>query len=104
MTFVENKSINMNGNSKMKDIIDMAEDGPDALLIDEEDCTKLASNLESILLLKCEEQGDAFLKVKRADNGLAAWHEVHKWYVATSGVRINREDVRLHESQASEER
>jgi len=26
--------------------------------------------------------------VKRADNGLAAWHEVHKWYVATSGTGL----------------
>jgi len=50
MTFVENTSIKMNESSKMKDITDMAEDGPDGLLITEEDCTKLASNLKSILL------------------------------------------------------
>ena len=26
--------------------------------------------------------------MKRRDNGLIAWHEVHKWYLATSGLGL----------------
>ncbi len=48
----------------------------------------MAGNVKSILLQKCEGKGEAFLKVTRSANGLSAWHEVHKWYLATSGVGV----------------
>ena len=58
------------------------------LLVKEEEWHKRAGHLRSILPQKCEEKGDAFLKVRRSANGLSAWHEVHKWYLATSAMGL----------------
>ncbi len=41
-----------------------------------------------MLLQKCEKKGEAFLKERRSNNGLSAWYEIHKWYIATSGVGL----------------
>ena len=86
MDDIENTSIVINGDSKVKEIMDGAEE--DAVLVKEEEWHKLAGHLQSILLQKFEEKGDAFLKVRRSANGLSAWHEVHKWYLATSGIGL----------------
>ena len=84
MDYIEDASTVINGDSKVKEIMDSAEE--DAIQIKEEEWHKLAGHLKSILLQQCEEKGEAFLKLRRRNNGLSAWHEIHKWYIATSGV------------------
>ena len=49
----------------------------------------MGSHLKSIRLQKCEEKGDAFTKVRRRDNGMTVWHDIHRWYLATSGLGVS---------------
>ena len=63
MDYIENTSIVINGDSKVKEIMDNAEE--DAAIVKEAECHKLAGHVKSILLQKCEEKGEAFLKVRR---------------------------------------
>ena len=66
MDYIDHASIVINGDSKVKEIMDSAEE--DAILIKEEEWHKLAGHLKSILLQKCEEKPAAFLKVRRSNN------------------------------------
>ena len=88
MEWLEKPTTRLTGTETLDELMQQAEDDEDVQQ-NEPLYKKLSEDLQAMLLFLSEDKSQAFLMVKRADNGLIAWNRVNKWYTATSGIALS---------------
>ena len=94
MDFVEDPTTKLTGDEELEEIMQMAEEKAD-IPQHSETWDKVGFALHSLLKHKAEDKSEAFLVTKRSSNGWIAWHQVNKWYLATSGQGLSERMTKI---------
>ena len=87
MEWIENPNTVLTGEETLDEIMQKAEDEA-GIPKHEPTYSRLDRALKSILMQKSENKTESFTLTKRAKTGWGAWHEVHKWYMVSSGQKL----------------